>query len=231
MMDIYDAANEAIDDADFEQAQSLLAPLVEQGEAQAQFMMGNLYYLGAEIDWAHAERLLLLAAEQSHPEALYCLASTGFDSALGEVAWRPPQTAQDRERLQQAASLGSAQAQRDLGAFYCVGEGGFPEDEKQGRHWYLQAAEQGHVDAQYNLGMMLLEGEGGSVDIGGGIAWLVKATESDEEPAAQEAAELLSEIYADGLYDQNVDRQKAKIYSQLARELAKLFDEAFDENS
>lgn len=225
MIEVYEAANAAIDDESLEEAQEILEPLALQGEAQAQFMLGNLYYLGANFSWETAQHWLNLAAEQDHPEALYCLASTGFEPQLGEVAWRPPQTAQDGQRLQRAAQLGSAQAQRDLGAFYCVGEGGCTLDEAQGRHWYGQAAEQGHIDAQYNLGMLLLEGEGGDVDIAGGMQWLLSASQSDDDPAAQEAAELLSEIYAEGLYGLKADRQKAKVYSQLARELGKLFDE------
>lgn len=225
MIEIYEAANAAIDDESLDEAQEILEPLAQKGEAQAQFMLGNLYYLGADVSWEDALRWMELAAEQDHPEALYCLASTGFEAEVGEVAWRPPESEADCKRLVRAAELGSAQAQRDLGAFYCVGEGGFSEDEVQGRHWYLQAAEQGHIDAQYNLGMMLLEGEGGDVDVASGMEWLLTASQSDDDPAAQEAAELLSEIYADGLYEIKADRQKAKVYSQLARELAKLFEE------
>jgi TPR repeat protein len=225
LVELYESANVAVSEGAFQRAHKLLKPLAESGDAEAQFLLGNLFYAGSDMAWDVARQWLNSAAEQNHAEALYCLASTGFEPSLGEVAWRPPVDKAECRLLQRAAELGSAQAQRDLGAYFSMGDAGFAEDQVQGRHWYLHAAEQGHIDAQYNLGMMLLEGEGGAEDVSAGMAWLVEASKSDDDPAAQEAAELLSEIYGEGLYGHQIDRQKAKIYSQLARELKRVFDE------
>jgi len=59
---------------------------------------------------------------------------------------------------QEAARLGDAEAQCNLGFMYDVGRGGLNPDIKLAATWYRRAAEQGLADAQANLGSLYEEG-------------------------------------------------------------------------
>jgi uncharacterized protein len=100
------------------------------------------------------------------------------DETLG-----PPDTDPRRALLVKAAELGLTEAQRDLGCYYAIGEGGFPLDLRLGRLWYSRAAESGHADAQYNYGLMVINGEGGPADLNEGLAWIRRAAEQGDESA------------------------------------------------
>jgi len=171
-------AQAALAREDYESVESIVRPLAEAGNSEAQYLLGYLYFTPVEIDKEEARRWLTRAAAQNHPQACYWLACMG-----NEWVFCAPESEGQCHLLIRSAELGHAQAQRDLGCYYATGEGGFPLDEKQGRYWYGRAAEQGHVDAQYNYGSMVLLGEGGPKDIEEGWAWIRRAAANGDYAA------------------------------------------------
>lgn len=81
-----------------------------------------------------------------------------------------------------AESLGSIDAQFNLGVMYDNGQG-IQKNSPEALKWYEKAANSGHAKAQYNLGAMLYEGYGTSKDVKQGLKWLLKAAEQGEVKA------------------------------------------------
>ena len=71
--------------------------------------------------------------------------SKDYKTALRE--WKP------------LAEQGDADAQRNLGLIYVLGQGVI-QDYDEAAKWYSKAAEQGDPVAQYNLGLMYVRGQG-----------------------------------------------------------------------
>lgn len=178
MNDALAKAQAAIDREEFSLAESLARPLAETGNAQAQYLLGSLYYTGAEVTKAASREWLERAAAQNHAEACYWLACMG-----DEWDFKAPESTDSVNLLLHSAELGNAQAQRDVGCYYAVGAGGFPLDPTQGRYWYGLAAEQGHADAQYNFGLMVCLGEGGLKDFAEGMNWIRRAAANGDVAA------------------------------------------------
>lgn len=125
--------------------------------------------------------------------------------------------------LRRAAELGSIRAQRDLGCFLALGEGGFARDEAAARLWYGRAAQGGHVDAQYNFGLMCLNGEGGRRSPVEGVAWLERAAASDPaEPMVSCAVEVLLDLYERGTPGLPANPQSANAMRARLEEVRKL---------
>src|SRR6185295_14502323 len=178
MNEVERAAQEAIDREEYDLALKLLRDPASAGLADAQYLLGYLYFTSADVDAAESKQWLERAAAQSHAEALFHLSHFFEDGTTG-----PPDTEDRAAMLTRAAELGSLQAQRDLGCYYAVGECGFAIDLSLARHWYSRAAERGHADAQYNYGLMLIEGEGGPPDPASGLEWVRRAVAQDDESA------------------------------------------------
>ena len=72
----FDTALKAYDDGDHQTAFALFSPLAEQGDAWAQYNLGNMYYFGRGTakDEAEAFRWYKKAAEQGDADAQYSLA-------------------------------------------------------------------------------------------------------------------------------------------------------------
>jgi len=139
----------------------------EQGEADAQYHLGSMYYSGEGVphDDEQAVQWFTKAAEQGHVDAQYNLAlmykhGQGVLLDLNQaVQW-----------FTKAAGQGHVDAQFILARMYKHGEG-TPQDFKQAIEWYTKAAEQGDVDAQYNLALMYKNGEGVLQDYMKAYAW------------------------------------------------------------
>jgi TPR repeat protein len=179
MIPIIEQAKTAMEEETFEQARSLLLPPAMAGNADAQCWLGYLHVTYAACCSAkEALTWFKKAAAQDHPEAWYDLATRSW-SEEGDVEWGIPRQETQREWLQYAAQLGSANAQHDVGCLLCLGDYGFEKNPSQGRTWYREAAKQGHPCAQYPVGLMCLEGDGGVSDQEEGICWLEQSAASD----------------------------------------------------
>lgn len=121
-----------------------LRDAASRGDAQAQFELGNAYWMKDNVVAASWWRK---AAEQGHAEAQFALAgpySVGLgvpkDHAVA-VAW-----------LRKAAEQGLAEAQFVLGLGYELGSSAtIPHDLIFAVYWYRKAADGGHVEAREHL--------------------------------------------------------------------------------
>ena len=144
-----------------------LKTAAEQGDVDAQFDLGVIYYDGRGVaqDYAEAARWYRLAAEQGDAEAQYVL---GFMYRKGRGV------AQDYSKSAYwytlAAEQGIPIAQFTLGQMYRRGDG-VPQDFSEAAMWYGRSASQGYDRAQYNLGIMYYMGSGVPRDLQLAYMW------------------------------------------------------------
>ena len=115
----------------------------EHGDAEAQYNLGNVYYLGEGTpqDYAEAAKWYRLAAEQGNAAAQNNL-GVMYDEGEGV-----PQD--DREAVKwyrNAAEQGNASAQYNLGVMYDLGEG-VPKDRVKAYAWLSLSAANGKENA------------------------------------------------------------------------------------
>jgi hypothetical protein len=96
-------------------------------------------------------------------------------------------SAEQIERLRDAAEGGDAQAQFGLGCAYDS------KDAAEAVKWYRKAAAQGHDGAQHNLGLMYELGKGVPKDGKKAVEWYLKAAEKDSGSYLN-----LGSMYSDG---------------------------------
>ena len=144
-----------------------LRGLATEGDAAAQFDLGDRYFTGAGVpqDNGEALRWFRLAADQGHARAQ---ASLGFMYAKGEGVPQDDGEAARWYRL--AADQGYAAAQFSLGVMYRNGRG-VPQDDGEALRWFRLAADQGQAGAQSNLGLMYGNGRGVPQDDGEAARW------------------------------------------------------------
>lgn len=115
----------------------------ESGNPEAQFQLGNTYYLGkgGKADAEKAKLWFEKAAQQNHVEAQ---ANLGVLLYMG--ATQEKDIANAVEWFQKAALQGHAGARKHLGILYDTGQG-VPADPIQAARWYGLAAASDHPDA------------------------------------------------------------------------------------
>ena len=108
----------------------------EQGDADAQFLLGRRYFNGEGVpqNYQEAVKWFRLAAEQGDADAQFLLGRRYFN---GEGVPQDYQEAAKWYRL--AAEQGQADAQFSLGNMYALGEG-VPQDDVQAHKWINLAA-------------------------------------------------------------------------------------------
>ena len=148
-------------------------PLAEQGDAYAQYNLGNFYFKGDGVlqDYKTAVKWYRLAAEQGEADAQFNL---GFMNANGLGVPQDYKTAVKWYRL--AAEQGNASAQTNLGLMYENGRG-VSQDYKTAVELYTLAAEQGDAVAQSNLALMYVGGQGVPQDYKTAVKWWKLAAE------------------------------------------------------
>ena len=125
---------------DFAQAIKLFRPLAEQGNAEAQAMLGLMYANGEGVaqNDREAVKWFHLAADQEHKGAQYSL-GLGYAKAKGGIT----QDYQEAVRLfRLSAAQGHAGAQYSLGVMYAKGFG-VTQDDREAVKWYRLAAIRG----------------------------------------------------------------------------------------
>ena len=132
------------------------APLATQGNALAQYNLGQMYRRGQGVPKNHktAVTYYTLAAKQGDADAQNNL---GWMYNNGKGVKQNYKTAVKWYAL--AAEQGEFSAQFNLGLMYDNGKGVI-KDYKTAVKWYTLAAEQEHALAQYNLGYMYYNGHG-----------------------------------------------------------------------
>ncbi len=111
-------------------------PLAKQGNAEAQFNLGLMYYNGQGLpqDYVQALQWYRKAAEQGYAKAQHNL---GFMYYNGEGV--PQDDAEAVEWWRKAAEQGYAKAKYNLGVMYNNGAG-VPQDDAQAHMWFNLAA-------------------------------------------------------------------------------------------
>ena len=128
----------------------------EQGNAEAQNLLGEMYFLGRGVgqDYQEAAKWYRKAAEQGDANA---------QNLLGELYSYDEGVKQDYQEAakwyRKAAEQGDANAQYNLGFMYENGQGVI-QDRKEAAKWYGIAAEAGYAYAQNNLGLLYETGHG-----------------------------------------------------------------------
>lgn len=153
---IAEAADAAYARADYLVAIRLYRQLANQGRANAQLDLGNMYHEGQGVspDYAEALKWYRLAADQGLQTAQSNLGSMyhkgqGVTQSYVEAAnW-----------YRKAADQGDPASQFNLGNMYGKGQG-VPQSYTEEMMWYFRAANQGMAKAQFNLGNMFAEGQG-----------------------------------------------------------------------
>lgn len=177
----------AANSGDFATALAEWQPLAEQGDASAQFYLGQMYLLGKGVpqDNQAALKWYTLAAEQGDAAAQFILGGM-YNEGLGVP--QDDKTAVKWYTL--SAEQGDATAQNNLGTMYFQGNG-VPQDYTESVKWYRLAAEQGDASAQFNLGEKYRQGKGVPQDNVLAYMWLLIVAVGELEKT-EEAYDLLN---------------------------------------
>ncbi len=197
-----DQGMEAYDRGQCDTAFQELLPVAEQGHADAQFYVGEIYSdmstSGAGGSERDAAKWYRLAAEQGHAGAQTRLA--------GMYLWRfhavgGRDVTQAVSLYRSAADQGHPEAQARLADLYArarrfpkeLTPALLPKNPVEAAKWYRTAAEQGSVSAQAELGRLYEEGEGVVRDFAEAISWYRKAAEQGSAKAQRALARMYEE--------------------------------------
>jgi uncharacterized protein len=152
----------------------------ENGEAQAQLQLGNVYAKGESVHQSYddAAKWYEKAAAQGNAEARLALGEL-YEAGQGV----PKDVTRALELYRQAAEQGLAAAQYTLGFMYEAGRG-VAADQAQAALWYRRAAEQGDPLAQYDLGQRYDLGVGVSTNAIEAYKWLTLAAAQGQPDSA-----------------------------------------------
>ena len=187
---------------DYKKALQILRPLAEQGNSQAQVMLGILYDNGQGVDKDPREafKWYLKAAEQGMPVVQHDIGVKYFQGSGVEQNYQ-----EAAKWWEQAANAGLADSQFNLGLMYYRGLG-VNTDYHKAAELFGKAADQGHKQAQYSIAVMYAFGQGMDKNYDDALKWF-------REAAAQGVAQAqfnLGVFYENGYSvgkDMNIARQ------------------------
>ena len=181
--------DEAEADKWFQKALQSWRPQAEQGNAEAQFRLGWMYYYGEGVteDRGEAMDWWRRAAEQGYAVAQFRL---GRSYADGDGAKEDKAAAAKWWRL--SADAGNVEAQHDLGWLYYLGAGVQQDFAEAARYWRM-AALQGDSLTQRQLGDLYYSGKGVNQDYAQAALWYRKAAEQGDVDAQNDLAAQYAE--------------------------------------
>lgn len=153
--------------------------LAEQGNVDAQYVLGEMYAngRGTQQDYREAAHWYRKASEQGDADAQFNL-GVSYGNGLGV----PKDEREAVNWYRKAAEQGHAIAQYYLGVRYDNGRG-VQQDYREAASWYRKSAEQGYADAQYNLGVAYTNGQGVPQDDREAVNWYRKSAEQGNASA------------------------------------------------
>ena len=198
---------------DYDVALRLLRSPAEQGNAEAQLLLGMMYHDGEGVpkDYAQAAQWMRKAAEQDNALAEASLgamyqngegvpkdeaaavhwlekaARQGMAPAQFILARLHEQNGKYAEALKWyrlLASRGDADSQNDVGHIYETGRG-VAQNYAEAARWYRLAADQGNAEAQNNLGTLYAKGRGVPRDDVQAYMWFALSAAQNHPPAAE----------------------------------------------
>jgi len=170
----------AYQSGDYKKALEILRPLAEQGNSQAQALLGVMYDNGQGVDKDPKAALQwnLKAAEQGLPVAQHDVGVRYFQGMGVEQNYQ-----EAAKWWEQAANAGLPDSQFNLGLMYYRGLG-VRTDYPKAADLFRKAAEQGHGQAQYSIGVMHAFGQGMEKNYAEALKWFREAA-SQGVPQAQ----------------------------------------------
>lgn len=198
---------------DYATALRLLRPPAEQGNAEAQLLLGMMYHDGEGVpkDTAQAAQWMQKAAEQDNALAEASLGAMYHEGdgvpkdEAAAVRWLEKAARQgaapaqfilarlhdDNGNYAEAlkwfrvlASRGDADSQNDVGHIYETGRG-VAQNYAEAAKWYRLAADQGNAQAQNNLGNLYAKGRGVPRDDVQAYMWFALSAAQDNAAAAE----------------------------------------------
>ena len=163
----YIDAKSAYDTGQYDAAVQKLHPLAEEGDTQAQFLLGQMHEngQGVAVDYAKAADYYRKAAELGYAPA---------EDRLGRLyreGWGVRRNYGQAVRwLEASARAGDPEGETDLGGMYAAGLG-VPESYAEAIKWYRLAAGTGDGRAENDLGVMYEYGEGVGQDLRRAYMW------------------------------------------------------------
>ena len=136
------------------------------------------------------------AAEQGDADAQFRLAEHYYKN-YDECGGVEEDLAEAVKWYQEAAGLGDARAQFEIGWLYQCGEG-VEEDHEKAVEWYRISADQGYAGAQYWLGWCYRYGVGVEPVMGEAVIWYRLAAEQGNEEAREDLMDLNPGITEEG---------------------------------
>ena len=141
---------------DYKCALKVFKPLADQGVAEAQFHIGQMYLYAHELDQSDSEAVkwFRLSADQGLFTSQHDLGWMYFNGRGVEQ--------NDSEAFKWfslAADQGYANSQYYLGWMYLHGRG-VEQNDSEAIKWYRLASDQGNATSQYDLGWMYFNGRG-----------------------------------------------------------------------
>ena len=203
----------AYEHGDYASALRLLRTPAEQGNADAQMLVGIMYHDGQGVpqDYAQAAQWMHKAAEQNN-----VLAEASLGAWYHEGDGVPKDEAEAMRWMERAAVQGAPQAQfivalwheqnrnyaralkwyrvlagrgdadsqNDVGHIYETGRG-VAQNYAEAATWYRLAADQGNAKAQNNLGTLYAKGQGVPRDDVQAYMWFALSAAQNNAPAAE----------------------------------------------
>jgi hypothetical protein len=203
----YEDGRSAYIQGNYIRAYELLLPLAEEGNAEAQKILGIMYDYGhgVEKDQERALEWYLRAASQGQVSVQYQVGAKYF---RGEGTYRNYEEA--AIWWERAANGGQVDAQFNLGLMYFRGLSVEPDNTRAAELFRL-AAEQGHNYAQYSLAVMYSFGQGVDKDYATAFKWFTLAA---EQGLAQ--AQFNMGVYYENGYGIEQDIGKARMWYERA---------------
>jgi TPR repeat protein len=171
---------------DMKEGLAWLRKAADQGNMEAQALLGLAYFRGRGVDKDAqvAAKWLRPAAEKGYPRA---------EGLLGHVliSAEAVRNAEEGARwVKKAAGDGDAYAQSLLGDFLVSGTAGFEKNDAEGAAWYRKAAQQGDARSRYVLGTMHHFGVGVPQDDAQAQFWLELSAAQGHADAKKALAQL-----------------------------------------
>lgn len=150
-----------------------LLPLAEDGNADAMYRLGEIYFYGengAEIDYDKSLYWMTKAADEEYYDALKFLMFMHYVDASPYEFDFAKSIEYAKKVLEQNPE--DSDAMFTIGYCYTVGGYGIELDYEEAVKWYTKAAELGEPDAMYNLALCYYYGYGVEVDQEKGDMWM-----------------------------------------------------------
>ena len=173
-----------------------ITQLAEQGDAEAQYELGRMYFLGKGMPRNATKALewYQKAAEQGN-----ALAQNELGNLYSKGVLVKQNIFEAAKWYQKAAEQGIANAQYNIGYLYDWGQGGLSQNRVEAIKWYKKASGQGNGEASLRLGAMYMYAVGVEKDEKEAIVWYKKAAEQENK----EAMERLGDYYSNRGPNQN----------------------------